>query len=165
MLNTNTIDLAAARCTIILCVLIAGLLIVTDIYNQANSIALARRLLLSASRPGHRPGSSEEAKLINSIRRHDNADVTHPEGRSLAEDAGDLQRCQSSYGDFLPGIHEDLLPWESHGVTKEMLDHAYQHETFHGGFAGMPIIFKDGVPHTIAKTSIGQPGRTGLPMW
>jgi hypothetical protein len=84
-------------------------------YINSRSFGIARRLLLG-------PPWLEDA-------------LAKEEASSKLALPGALDRCKAEYGEFLPSIHEDLLPY-SGGITEEMMNSTFEHQSFYNGFAG-----------------------------
>lgn len=52
--------------------------------------------------------------------------------------------CMRKYSDFMPSIYEDLLPWQTRGITEshleKMMEKVVQHEPIAGASMGVAII-------------------------
>ena len=84
-------------------------------YIKSQSVGIARRLLQG-------PVWLEEALIREDASRK-------------AAPPGALDTCRAAYSEFLPSIHEDLLPYAG-GITKQMMNQTLVNESFYNGFAG-----------------------------
>jgi hypothetical protein len=65
-----------------------------------------------------------------------------------------LQQCLTNFSEFMPNIYEDLMPWQSSGISEKMMDYTHETEGYYIGAPGLPIVIKSGQVYVIDKSDL-----------
>lgn len=65
-----------------------------------------------------------------------------------------LQQCLTTFSEFLPNIYEDLMPWQTSGISEKMMDYTHETEGYYIGAPGLPIVIKSGQVYVIDKSDL-----------